>query len=52
LYRVCNYSDFKNFSAEYIPVVSEDPALPTELVGSWSCWYGEQDQIGEWQINF
>ena len=27
--------------------ISNDSSLPIEIVGSWSCWYGEQDQVGK-----
>ncbi|CAK8693956.1 unnamed protein product [Clavelina lepadiformis] len=36
---------YKKLCAEFLPLVSENSDLPIELVGSWSCWYGDQDQI-------
>lgn len=37
--------DYKNICAEILPKITADPDLPVENIGSWSCWYGEQDQV-------
>jgi len=34
-------------SGEFMPRLSANEDLPLDCVGSWSCWYGEQDQFGE-----
>lgn len=44
------------FSAEILPKISSNPDLPVECIGSWSCWYGQQDQVGlffsEWKWHY
>nr|CAB3264335.1 protein NipSnap homolog 1 [Phallusia mammillata] len=37
--------DYRNLCGEFIPQLSKNPDLPLECVGSWSSWYGEQDQV-------
>jgi len=36
---------YKKLCSEFIPRMSELENFPMECVGSWSCWYGEQDQV-------
>jgi len=38
-------SDYKRLCSEFIPKLSQIKGLPMECVGSWSCWYGDQDQV-------
>nr|XP_039248148.1 protein NipSnap homolog 1-like [Styela clava] len=44
--------EYKDICAEILPKISADPDLPVECVGSWSCWYGDQDQVVHlWRYN-
>lgn len=36
---------YKKLCSEFIPRMSEIQDLPMQCVGSWSCWYGDQDQV-------
>lgn len=36
---------YKKLCSEFIPRMSEIKDLPMQCVGSWSCWYGDQDQV-------
>jgi len=37
--------DYKKLCSELVPQMSALPELPMECVGSWSCWYGDQDLV-------
>jgi len=36
---------YKQLCSEFIPKMSQIEGLPMQCVGSWSCWYGDQDQV-------
>nr|XP_002127411.1 protein NipSnap homolog 1 [Ciona intestinalis] len=36
---------YKQLCAENLPKLSSNKDYPVECVGSWSCWYGDQDQV-------
>lgn len=34
-------------SEAVLPSIHANPEYPSELVGTWNTWYGEQDQAGK-----